>query len=81
MRESLRRELLSQKVIEREVGSKVAATDQEITDFFNANKAAFNIAELNRVAQIVTGSASRRSRIGAKTMRPHRRRRPPKRRC
>ena len=54
MREGLRRELLSQKVIEREVGSKIAISDQEITDFFNANKAAFNMAEDSyRVAQIV----------------------------
>jgi len=54
MREGLRRQLLSQKVVEREVGSKVAITDQEITDVFNANKAAFNIAEdAYRVAQIV----------------------------
>jgi len=54
MREGLRRELLAQKVVEREVGSKIAISDQEITDFFNANRAAFNIAEdAYRVAQIV----------------------------
>jgi len=54
MREGLRRELLAQKVVEREVGSKIAISDQEITDFFNANRAAFNITEdAYRVAQIV----------------------------
>src|SRR4051812_24979975 len=54
MREGLRRELLAQKVVEREVGSKIAISDQEITDFFTANKAAFNITEdAYRVAQIV----------------------------
>jgi len=54
MREGLRRELLSQKVIEREVGSKVAVTDQEVTDFFNANRAQFNLAEeAYHIAQIV----------------------------
>ena len=54
MREGLRRELLTQKVIEREVTSKVNVTDQEITDFFNANKAQFNLPEeAYHIAQIV----------------------------
>ena len=54
MREGLRRELLSQKVIEHEVGSKIAVTDQEVTDFFNANRAQFNVAEdAYHIAQIV----------------------------
>jgi peptidyl-prolyl cis-trans isomerase SurA len=54
MREGLRRQLLAQKVVEREVGSKVAVTDQEVTTFFNANRQQFNIAEESyRVAQIV----------------------------
>jgi len=54
VREGLRRELLSQKVIEREVMSKVAVTDQEITDFFNANRAQFNFPEeAYHIAQIV----------------------------
>jgi peptidyl-prolyl cis-trans isomerase SurA len=54
MREGLRRELLSQKVIEQEVRSKVTVTDQEITDFFNANRARFNLPEeAYHIAQIV----------------------------
>jgi peptidyl-prolyl cis-trans isomerase SurA len=54
MREGLRRELLTQKVIEREVGSKIAVTDREVTDFFNANRAQFNVAEeAYHIAQIV----------------------------
>ena len=54
MRDSLRRELLAQKVIEREVTSKVTVSDQEITDFFNANKAQFNVPEESyALAQIV----------------------------
>ena len=54
IREDLRRELTTQKLIEREVTSKVAATDQEITDYFNANRAQFNLAEpAYRIAQIV----------------------------
>jgi peptidyl-prolyl cis-trans isomerase SurA len=54
MREGLRRELLIQKVIQAEVGSKIAITDQAIADFFNANRAQFNIAEESyHLAQIV----------------------------
>lgn len=54
LREGLRRELLTQKVIEREVGSKIAVTDQEVTAFFNANRAQFNLAEdAYHLAQIV----------------------------
>ncbi len=54
MREGLRRELLAQKVIEREVFSKVSVSDQDVTDFFNANKEQFNRPEeAFRIAQIV----------------------------
>jgi peptidyl-prolyl cis-trans isomerase SurA len=53
MREGLRRDLLVQKVLEREVQSKVSVTDQDITDFFNANRAQFNRTEdAYRIAQI-----------------------------
>jgi peptidyl-prolyl cis-trans isomerase SurA len=45
MREALRRDLLAQKVIEQEVSSKITVTDQDITDFFEANKAQFNLKE------------------------------------
>lgn len=54
MREGLRRELLTQKVLDQEVGSKVTVSDKEVTDFFNANRAQFNIPEeAYRIAQIV----------------------------
>jgi peptidyl-prolyl cis-trans isomerase SurA len=54
MRDGLRRQLLAQKVLEREVESKVTVTDQEIADFYNANRAQFNIPEESyRIAQIV----------------------------
>ncbi|MGE0461839.1 MAG: peptidylprolyl isomerase [Vicinamibacterales bacterium] len=53
MREGLRRDMLVQKVLEQEVVSKVNVTDQEITDFFNANRAQFNRPEeAYRIAQI-----------------------------
>ena len=54
MKEGLRREMLTQKVIEQEVGSKIAVSDKEINDFFAANRAQFNVAEESyRIAQIV----------------------------
>jgi peptidyl-prolyl cis-trans isomerase SurA len=54
MREGLRRELLTQKVIEQEVGAKISVTDKDITDFFSANRAQFNVAEESyHIAQIV----------------------------
>jgi peptidyl-prolyl cis-trans isomerase SurA len=54
MREGLRREMLAQKVIDQEVGSKIMVTEQEITDFFNANRAQFNVPEESyHIAQIV----------------------------
>ncbi len=58
MREALRRDLLTQKVIEREVTAKVVVTDQEITDFFNANKEQFNRREDSyHIAQIAVTPA------------------------
>ena len=83
MREGLRRELLTQKVIEQEVGSKIAVTDQEVTDFFNANRAQFNVAEeAYHIAQIVvTPVRDPQSPTGPETMRRRRRRRPPRCRC
>lgn len=54
MREGLRREMLTQKVLDQEVGSKIAVTDQEISGFFDANRAQFNVAEeAYHLAQIV----------------------------
>ena len=54
MREGLRRELVARKVIEREVQSKISVTDQDVSEFFNANRAQFNIPdEAYHIAQIV----------------------------
>jgi peptidyl-prolyl cis-trans isomerase SurA len=58
MREALRRDLLAQKVIAQEVSSKITVTDQEIRDFFDANKAQFNLPEdAYHIAQIVVTSS------------------------
>jgi len=54
MRDGLRRQLLTQKLLEREVVSKVAVPDQEITAFFDANRAQFNLSEeAYHLAQII----------------------------
>jgi peptidyl-prolyl cis-trans isomerase SurA len=54
LKDTLRRELSIQKLINREVVSKVTISDQDINDFYNANKAQFNVAEPQyRIAQIV----------------------------
>jgi parvulin-like peptidyl-prolyl isomerase len=54
LREGLRRELLAEKVLAQEVGAKVAVTDQEIGNFFSANRAQFNMPEeAYHIAQIV----------------------------
>jgi peptidyl-prolyl cis-trans isomerase SurA len=54
MREGLRREMVVQKLFEREVSAKVSVTDQEIAAFFEANKSQFNrTEEAYHVAQIV----------------------------
>ena len=51
---TVRRELSIQKLINREVVSKVTISDQDIADFYNTNRAQFNVAEPQyRIAQIV----------------------------
>ena len=54
LKNTVRRELSIQKLINREVVSKVAITDQDIAEFYNANRPQFNVAEPQyRIAQIV----------------------------
>lgn len=54
MREDLRRNLLAQKVVDKEITEKAAVTDADITAFYEANKAQFNRTEDSvRIAQIV----------------------------
>ena len=54
LKSDLRRQLSIQKLLNREVVAKITITDQDVTEFYNANKAQFNVAEPQyRIAQIV----------------------------
>jgi peptidyl-prolyl cis-trans isomerase SurA len=54
VREGLRRQLLSEKVLEQEVTKQVNIGDADVTQFFEANRAEFNLAEeAYHIAQIV----------------------------
>jgi len=54
MKAGLRRELAAQKVVDRDVVSKISVTEQEISDFFTANRAQFNLPEpAYHIAQII----------------------------
>src|SRR3977135_256171 len=50
----LRRQLSIQKLLNREVVAKITITDQDVSDFYNSNKAQFNVADPQyHIAQIV----------------------------
>jgi parvulin-like peptidyl-prolyl isomerase len=54
LRDALKGELLARKVVAQDVAAKVTVTDQEINEFFNANRAQFNVPEeAYRLAQLV----------------------------
>jgi len=54
LKNDLRRQLSIQKLMNREVVAKIAITDQDVNDFYNTNKAQFNVAEPQyRIAQIL----------------------------
>jgi peptidyl-prolyl cis-trans isomerase SurA len=55
LKAQLRRDLTIQKLINKEITSKIAITDSDVNNFYNANKASFNLAEPQiHLAQIVT---------------------------
>ncbi len=57
LKAQLRRDLSVQKLINREITSKITITDKDISDFFAANKASFNRAEPTvHLAQILVTS-------------------------
>lgn len=54
LKHDLRRQLSIQKLLNREVGSKIAISDKDIDDFYNANRGQFNNPETRYlVSQIV----------------------------
>jgi peptidyl-prolyl cis-trans isomerase SurA len=54
LKSDIRRQLSIEKLLNREVVAKISVTDQDIADFYNKNKAQFNVAEPQyHVAQIV----------------------------
>ncbi|HET8922707.1 MAG TPA: peptidylprolyl isomerase [Candidatus Acidoferrum sp.] len=54
LKSDLRRQLSIQKLLNREVVAKISITDQDVAEFYAANKAQFNVAEPQyRIAQIV----------------------------
>ncbi len=54
MKQALRRELVVQKLLEQELGGKVTPTEQDVRDFYDRNRARFNVAETQyRIAQLV----------------------------
>lgn len=54
LKRDLRRQLSIQKLLNREVAAKISISDQEVTDFYNANHNQFNVAEPQfRISQIV----------------------------
>lgn len=65
----LREQVAIQKLINREITSKISVSDQEIADAYNRNRAEFDVAEMQyHVAQIVVtgpGSTGDRKRQGA----------------
>lgn len=54
LKEDIRKQLTVQKLLNREVVAKISITDQDISNFYNQNRAQFNVAETQyRVAQIL----------------------------
>jgi len=54
LKRDLRRQLSIQKLLNREVAAKITITDQDVADFYNANRNQFNVAEPQyRISQIV----------------------------
>jgi peptidyl-prolyl cis-trans isomerase SurA len=54
LRQNIRRQLSIQKLLNREVLAKISITDQDVTAFYEQNRAQFNVTETQyRIAQIV----------------------------
>ena len=59
LKAQIRRDLSVGKLFNKEVTSRISVTDQDITDYYNANKSSFNLPEPQmRLAQIVVTPAA-----------------------
>jgi peptidyl-prolyl cis-trans isomerase SurA len=59
LKAQLRRDLSVQKLFNKEITSRISIVDKDITDFYNANKASFNLAEPQiHMAQILVTPAA-----------------------
>jgi peptidyl-prolyl cis-trans isomerase SurA len=57
LRRNLRRSLTADRLINREINSRISVTDEDTVAYFNAHKADFNLTENRyRIAQIVVNS-------------------------
>jgi len=57
LKADLRRQLTIQKLVNREIVAKISITDQDVKDFYDKNRAQFNVAEPQyHIAQIVVSS-------------------------
>ncbi len=58
LKAQIRRQLSEQKLFNKEIGSHISISDADVTAFYNANKASFNLAENKvRLAQILVSPA------------------------
>jgi peptidyl-prolyl cis-trans isomerase SurA len=58
LKAQLRRDLSVQKLFNKEITSKISITDKDVTDFYNANRSNFNLAEPQvHLAQILVTPA------------------------
>src|SRR5579863_3610536 len=51
-KQEIRRTLTIQKLLNREVESKITVTDQEISDYFNQNRAQFNVRSEEHTSEL-----------------------------
>ena len=66
LRLNIRRNLTSEKLMNKEVNSRINITDADVTNFYNANKAQFNFIEPKyNIADIVVTSQPTQMRQGA----------------
>jgi peptidyl-prolyl cis-trans isomerase SurA len=58
LKRNIRQQVSVQKLINREIIAKISPTDQDVSSFYNENRAQFNVAEVTyRLAQIVVTPA------------------------